>query len=301
MVRDAVRSEWQAVTGTRRRRQRLVFLAAAASVVMAVAAAVNLLSVPSALPVKVAAIDKSSGSIYLIGDQAQLQETTELDELHVGDALGTGRDSRVSLAWHDGGSLRVDEESRVEFTTPGEIFLRRGRVYFDSQSVNAGISSSGVANFAIRTEQGLVQHLGTQYMTGIDQGRITVSVREGEVSVSGNYHDARARAGQQVTLAGTDKPAYTRISTHGELWQWVETVAPVVDVDKRSAFDFIAWVARETGLEVHYSSEAVEEIAMQRQLIGRVERQPRIALDVLLQVTDLQARIEDGRIIISER
>ena len=303
VVRKVVEAEWRAVSGRRRTRKRLVSFAAAASIVLAVAVGVALLRVPSALPVQVAAIDRSAGSIYLVGEQSQLQEMTDLAELHVGQILGTGSDSRVSLAWLSGGSLRIDEGSRVELTSPTEIFLRQGRVYFDTLPVlqRGRDSDEAIANFAIRTEYGLVQHLGTQYMTGISKGGITVSVREGEVRVAGNFFDAKARAGQQVTLEDTNEPSYSSISRHGEHWRWVEKMAPAVDVDERSAYEFIRWVARETGLEVRFASESAERMALETGMVGTVDREPRVALRALLKTTTLESSIENGRIIISER
>lgn len=177
-VRDAVHSEWQAVSGRRRTRRRMVSLAAAATVILAVAATVNVLRVPSALSVPVATIDKTSGSIYLLGEQSELRETQDLAELTAGQTLVTGPDSGVGIAWNNGGSLRIDEDTRVEFASPDEIVLRSGRVYFDSQPtlLQAGITQSSIASFAIRTEQGVVRHVGTQFMTGINGGALTLSL-----------------------------------------------------------------------------------------------------------------------------
>ena len=55
--------------------------------ILAVAATVNVLRVPSALPVPVATIDKTSGSIYLLGEQSELRETQDLAELTTGQVL----------------------------------------------------------------------------------------------------------------------------------------------------------------------------------------------------------------------
>jgi len=96
-VREALRAEWRAVTDRRRRRGVLVSLAAAAMLVVAVGITARLLSVPSALPVPVGSIDKSTGSIYLLGDEAELRETSRLAELLAGQTLVTGHDSGVNI------------------------------------------------------------------------------------------------------------------------------------------------------------------------------------------------------------
>jgi len=303
-VREAVRDEWAAVTGRRRSRRRLVSFAAAATVILAVAATVNLLQVPSALPVPVATIDKTSGSIYLLGEQSELHETKNLAELTAGQTLVTGPDSGAGIAWSNGGSLRIDEDTRVEFVSPDEIMLRSGRVYFDSQptSLKAGITQSSIASFAIRTDQGVVRHVGTQYMTGIDGGALTVSVREGRIEVEGTYHTGSAKAGERLSLAGSNRPSITNISRHGEAWGWVEQMAPEIDIDQRSAYEFIGWAGRESGLEIRYVSDAVERRAHDATMKGTTANlEPQVALHTLLQTTDLNAHIEDGWIIVNER
>ena len=114
-VRESVRAEWRDVTGRRRLRGRLVALAAAASLLLAVAFALISLPIPSALPVQVATIDRSAGTIYLVGRGSELEETTNLDILTAGQTLKTGPQSGVSLDWQSGGDLRIDADTRVEF------------------------------------------------------------------------------------------------------------------------------------------------------------------------------------------
>lgn len=303
-VREAVRDEWAAVTGRRSARRRLVSFAAAATVILAIAATVNVLRVPSALPVPVATIDKTSGSIYLLGEQSELHETKDFAELTAGQILVTGPDSGAGIAWNNGGSLRIDEDTRVEFVSPDEIMLRSGRVYFDSQptSLQAGITQSSIASFAIRTDQGVVTHVGTQYMTGINGGALTITVREGEVNIENAYQQATAAAGQQVTVVGNNRPTYTNISRHGKAWLWVEQMAPEIDIDQRSAYEFIGWAGRESGLEIRYVSDAVERRAHDAKMTGTTANlEPQVALRTLLQTADLDAHIEDGWIIVNER
>lgn len=303
-VRNAVRVEWNDITGRRRVRRRLVTLAAAATVLLAVGTAVTLLRVPSAIPVTVATIDKTIGSIYLLGEQPDLYEAQYFAELTAGQTLVTGHDSVAGIAWLRGGSLRIDEDSRVEFLSPDEILLRSGRIYVDSQpsSSQAGITQGSLTDFVIRTEYAIVNHLGTQYMAGISGDALTISVREGRVEVEGTYHDAVANAGQQLTLAGSNRPTITNIRAYGDDWQWAEKAAPAVSFDGRSAYEFIAWVARESGFEVHFTDAAVERHAHDTKMnVGTVRHEPQAALRLLLQTADLDSKIENGRIVIRKR
>ena len=303
-VRDAVREEWLALCGRRRRRRRLVSLAAAASVVGAVAAGLFALRVPSALPEQVAAIDRSAGPVYLLDDQAVLHELRDMPALSTGQTLVTGEGGAAALTWLGGGSLRIDENSRIELVSAEEIFLRGGRMYFDSEPsvLVARAAPRTNAAFVVRSVEGRVQHVGTQYMAAISSDGLTVSVREGQVNVVGNTVDATATAGQQVRLRGNARPSYTNIRAYGDAWRWVEQIGPEVSVDQRSAYEFIGWVARESGLEVRYRSAAVEQVAHTTRMSGTSgSLEPRAALLLLLQTTTLDASIENGSIHVSER
>lgn len=302
-ARSAVREEWLTLCGRRRMRRRLVSLAAAASIVGAIAAGLLMLRVPSALPEQVAAIDRATGPVYLLDDQAMLHELDDMPGLSTGQTLVTG-DGAAALTWLGGGSLRIDRNSRIEFVSPGEIFLHGGRVYFDSQpsALQARAAPPRAAAFVVRSVEGLVHHVGTQYMAGISPDGLTVSVREGQVKVVGNTVDATAAAGQQVRLRDNARPSYTNISTYGDAWRWAEQIGPEVIVDQRSAHEFIGWVARETGLDVRFEDETVEQLAHATRMSGGSgSLEPRTALAVLLQTTTLEATIEDGSIYISER
>lgn len=303
-ARRAVQEEWLALCGRRRTRRRLLSLAAAASVSGAIVAGLLLLRLPSALPEPFATIERAVGTIYRLDEQSVLHELSDTAALSTGQTLVTGNDAAVALACLDGGSLRIDEDSRVEFVTPTEIFLHDGRVYFDSgpsaqQATGAVRATSGLA---IRTDEGLVRHVGTQYMAVVSASGLTVSVREGRVQVLGNTVDATASAGQRVRLQGGARPSYASISSYGEAWRWAEKITPEIIVDQRSAYEFIGWVARETGLELRFASETTEQLAHATSMTGGSgELEPRTALQVLLQTTTLTADIEDGTILITER
>lgn len=303
-ARSALRAEWRGVYGRRRMRHRIVTFAAAASIIGAIAASIFVLRVPSALPEQVAKIERATGSIYLLGEQSVLHELPDLNELSTGQTLVTGGDSAIALAWLGGGSLRVDEDSRVELVSPGEIFLRSGRVYFDSQSsaLRAHDVPRSTAEFVIRTTEGLIRHVGTQYMAGVSASGVTVSVREGQVRVAGNTVDATATAGQQLRIHGNARPSYANISAHGEIWRWAERIAPEFSVDQRSAHEFIHWVARESGLDIRFESDSVEQLAHTTRMSGGSgDMEPRAALHLLLQTTTLNAAIADGAILVTAR
>ena len=69
-VRRAVKAEWQSVTGRHRSRQRVIRYAVAATVVLSVFAMFSLFREQPETAVQVASIEKSFGSIYLLGGQS---------------------------------------------------------------------------------------------------------------------------------------------------------------------------------------------------------------------------------------
>jgi len=299
MVRDAVQAEWQAVTGKHRTRQRMTYFAIAATVVLGVVVSFNALQVADVQAIQVATIGKSHGSIYLLGEQSELHEMRDLSSITAGQVIETGANAGIGLEWSNGGSLRVDQNTRIEFRSPELVYLNRGRIYFDSQPSQLVVAITG-SGFEIQTEHGSVKHLGTQYMTGVNSNELTVSVREGEVEVDGAYVDkAVAVAGQQLTISGGARPSVLDIDGHGAAWDWVEATAPSVSMDGRSTFEFLQRIGRETGLAVAFDSAAAETLARGGVLHGTIDMDPRGELEFRMSGEDLNYRIDGGTIDVS--
>ncbi len=296
MARNAVRAEWLAVTRKRKRRRRFVSLAAAASVLMTLALVIRFALTPPVIAVQVASIEKSFGSIaiYVMGEA--LQETGDLSAISIGQTIVTGRESGLALAWAGGGSLRIDANSRVAFLSDSAIELVSGAMYFDSMNRNVELE--------VRTKYGVIRHLGTQYVGRIDSESLSVSVREGRVAVDGLYFDGVAEPRQRLTIIGSARPSVLSISPYGDDWRWVELSAPRADFDGKTIYEFLQWVARETGLTIKYDDPNVKQIVYDddNTLIGKFDEEPRIALGQgllsvsLTYVIDLQK----GEIIIAE-
>lgn len=298
-ARAAIRNEWRATVGRRQRRRKAVGYALAATAIVGTFAALDLLRTPAPAAVQVASIDKSVGPVYLLGEQAELHETGGLAAIMSGQTVVTGAGAGLAIAWGDGGSLRLDEQTRVEFTDRESIFLHEGRVYFDSRdaALESGAVDGDSPVFRLRTELGQVQHVGTQYMVRIDRGELVVSVREGEVHIDGDYFDHNAVSGEQVTLSGSQRPGVLSIAAAGGDWEWIEETTPVVDVDGRNLYEFLAWVSRELGLQIRYLSDA-ESVARGAILRGSIDSRPADALRMRLASAALAWRIEEGVIYV---
>jgi hypothetical protein len=136
-------------------------------------------------------------------------------------------------------------------------------------------------------------------MTYAARGELIVSVREGEVLIDGKYRDETALAGQQLSVSGSARASVLNIDRYGAAWEWIEETSPLVDTDGRSVRDFLAWVGRETGLEVEYPDAATEQAAKDTVLKGSVNLRPSEALDFWLEGQDLSWYIDGGAIKVS--
>lgn len=296
-VRSAVHAEWRQLTGRRRRRRQVVAYALAASVLVGVFAVLNTLRLTPTEAAQVATIEKSFGPVYLLGESAELAAMPNLATVLSGQTLATGNGAGIALSWGQGGSLRIDENTRVEFTAADSVYLRSGRVYFDA-TPHGLLAAAESPAFGIHSDHGRVEHIGTQFMAQVEPRALTVSVREGEVAISGHLHDYRASAGEQVSIIEGRRPAVLRIAPFGERWSWVARTSPEVDVDGRSLREFMAWATRELGLELVFEDGA-EQIAADAVLRGSVDAEPEVALRQRLATAAFTYRIDGGVIYVN--
>ncbi|MEO1247313.1 MAG: FecR domain-containing protein [Pseudomonadota bacterium] len=280
---------------TRRRRRWRV--AAAAAVVVTATTLVSINSVPENMAVvEVASISKSTGESGLLRNDRTLERVSDQQIIRSGQTIVTGSGSSLGLAWYGGGSLRVDENTTLRFLADDQIELQSGRVYYDSRSSIANGSS-----LVIHTDYGDVRHVGTQYMTDISEtDLLRVSVREGQVAITGLYYEALAGVGEQVVLHGDRAPLVTKLATHSAEWRWVETVAPTVDMEGKTFYDLLEWVCRETGLRYRFEDAAAEEAAHES-LTGVEDGEPMVLLRVGAAAAQLTIEQVDGVIVISQR
>ena len=299
VVRQALRAEWQAVSGRHRSRRRIVGFAMAATVLIGVFSVFSLFRLPVVDAVQVATIEKSFGAIYLLGESSELRETPALSSVLSGQTIVTGDEAGIALAWGLGGSVRLDANTRVTFRDDESVYLESGRVYFDSEpsALIAGITAGDTKDFVVITDYGEVSHIGTQFMTRVGDRNLSVSVREGRVAVDGQYHDYVASSGEQVTLSGRQQPSVLSISGYAKDWSWVSRTSPPADVDGKSIYEFLQWVHRETGLEPRFEGQA-EQVARIELLKGTIDAEPLKALPRWMATTALGYEINEGEGVI---
>ena len=302
-VRHVVRAEWQNLTEKRQFRRRVLNYAVAATVLVGVFAIFSSFRTPIVEVVPVATIQKSFGSVYLLGEKSELRKTVDLSVVSTGQTIVTGKATGIALEWGNGGSLRVDENSRIRFTSDTSVYLESGQAYFDSEPATliAGIGTGRIDDFVVNTDHGEVAHIGTQFMTGVETDRLTVSVREGRVIVDGAYHKHVASPGEQVTFSGRQQPSVLSISPSGGTWDWVGRTSPAIDVEGRTFHEFLEWVSRETGLAFEYEGGAERVARKEAILKGTIDKEPLEALRSWSRTSALHSRIVEGVIVVSDR
>ncbi len=300
-ARAALRAEWQAVTVRHRIHKKVIHFAVAATVLIAVFSLFNNFRPVDPVPLRVATIQKSFGSIFVLGEQSELTRADDLAAIHEGQTVVTGEDAGIALAWGGGGSVRLDKNTEVAFNSDSSIFLNSGRVYFDSTPsvLVAGIDAGGIADFEIVTQFGVVKHVGTQFMTEVSSDELRVSVREGLVDVAGRYYPHTASRGEQVVFTGRQRPVVLNVAAYGDAWEWVTQTSPAVLVDGQSVHVFLDWVGRELGMRVEYGDVAVEDTARGAIMKGRIDTPPTEALRMRMLTAALEWNMTEGVIYVS--
>lgn len=302
MARETVHAEWRAVSGKHRSRRRLVRFALAATIVIGMFSLFSVFRGPSVDFVRVASIQKSFGSVYVLGEQSELTLANNLTAIYSGQTIVTGSDAGMALSWGEGGSVRLDKATRIEFVDDNTVQLQSGRIYFDStpSELISGIGASGAESFQVETEHGTVSHVGTQFMAEVNSSELNVSVREGLVDIVGLYYPHTALRGEQVVFSGRQRPVVLSVPEYGDTWDWVTRTSPTIDVGGKTVHAFLMWAARELGMSVEYADAAVERVAHQAILEGRVDTDPAEALRLRMLTAALDWRYAGGVIYVSD-
>jgi ferric-dicitrate binding protein FerR (iron transport regulator) len=296
---EALHAQWRSRIA-RLHRRRLTTLAALSAAAAAAFGVVHVwLQSPEPAPALLATVEYvEGGDITWRDDRSQAQPLGALRALSEGQRLATGLGSRVALRWHDGGSLRLDENSRLEFVSGTSVRLTAGNVYFDS-AVAEG-TGSAAPELAVQTPAGEVVHIGTQFMVSVASDEVVLSVREGNVRVTGDGFELVVATNQALDLRADGTREVTAIDGHGERWAWAADVAPQIALDGRTTFDVIAWAARETGRRVVYPTATAEMRARDDVLHGVDRRSPSSILVLLPHLTSLSYEIRDDTIVVSD-
>lgn len=283
-VKAAVRPVWRAAVRRRRMRRRAGLAALAAAAVLALA--VPFLwraSAPAPSPVGRVLVVRGDLRIEPNGPGAD-RPARAGEVLLEGESLRTGG-GRAAIELGSGLAVRIDSGSRVRLVASHVLALEEGALYLESRGGNA----------EVRTPLGVVRDVGTRFEVRHGDGTSRVRVRDGAVSVDARGGGAHRvdRGGELIVSKGGARAG--TIDPAAASWNWILDVSAPFPIDGTSVETFLAWVERETGLEVVYADPQARRTAREAVLHGdlgamRADEAPA----VILPSAGLEAAIEGG-------
>ncbi|MCZ6586292.1 MAG: FecR domain-containing protein [Gammaproteobacteria bacterium] len=288
---------WRRQVSSRRRRQRVYAVAATLAVLAIGLSAVLRLMPEGSSPVIATAV-------VVVGDAAVFSPETgtwrPLDEPGIqigpGSRLRTAADGRTAFRLTRDVSVRLNTDSELVFLSASELELIAGTVYVDSGPHNS------IGSIEVVTSHGTIRDIGTQFEVQAVAGSLRVRVREGLVQLyqSGRLSEEGA-AGEEFLIDSAGEIQRDRFSSYDPGWGWAEALAGPPNVDGLPVLEFLNWVARETGREIHYEEPGVQLAAGTAVLHGSAKNlTPMDALDAMLATTDFKyAVLTSGVIVIS--
>jgi len=213
------------------------------------------------------------------------------DSVVLSGATLTTANGRVATALIDGVSLRLDRDSRVRFDDADRVTLIAGTVYVDSGGINTG------SGLVIETPAGGVAHVGTQFLVSVGGDATRVRVREGRVLLA----NAAIAAGEELEVRDGAQTWRRGLPSFGAPWEEFTHVAPTLDIEGRPLAEFLAWLAREHGWRLRYSSDALQQRTHEIRLHGSVDGLDTAAmLERMTLVTGLVIEARDGVLFVGE-
>ena len=220
-------------------------------------------------------------------------------EIPVGARLRTVTDGRAGFILSRDVSLRVNSATEWVFTSQDRIELVAGTVYVDSGR------SAGTNGIEISTSFGVIRDIGTQFEVRALTTGLRVRVREGFVHLqrADDAASVQTGAGEQVLLGTGGAIQRLSVATDDAEWSWTEALAAPMQIEGRSAFEVLSWIARETGKRLVFEDANTELRARNAILSGSSkDLTPMQTLEVVVATSGgLNYTLSEGTITIRRR
>jgi ferric-dicitrate binding protein FerR (iron transport regulator) len=268
-VKAAIRPSWRREVRSRSRRRVARWLTASAAAAAIVGAVGLALLDDRTRPVDLAPVATLAvvrGDVDLVPPTGETRRLSDRDAGAVvvaGSRIETNGGSRVAFELAGGASIRIDVSSELTIESDAVVALRRGAVYVDSEGHDDGAVE-------VRTSFGTAREIGTQFEVRRDDG-LAVRVREGTVGLSRDAEEIEVPRGTELSIAADGSRTIAALPSYGAEWGWVQQVAPVFDLEGRTAGELLDWVSRETGLWITYTDAVVERTARTTVLHGSLD------------------------------
>ncbi len=295
-VRQSVETEWRRMLRRRRMRRSVLVIGVAAAVALAVGLTIRT-PAPAAirpLDAPVASVARVTGPVHLKAPTSPPRALVEDSEVHPGAILETGSGAGVALQFRNGGSVRIDSDSRVVIDAVARLSLEQGRLYADWT-----LNGPDPQTIEIATTSGIVRDIGTQFEVGVIASALQIRVREGIVRFDGQGTSATLAGAESLRIEADGGQRRGRIVTHGRDWSWIEALAPAFRIEGASLASLLDWVCRERGLTWRFDDSAAARVGQAAVLHGSIDGlTPAAALDAVLPATGLAYRQNGGELVI---
>ncbi len=295
-VREAARAQWRTVV--RQRRRRRLWVAGMSAAALLVVAFLALRSPPDGGTMEVAGgpvrVEVVAGSIVERPPDEQARPVGVGDLLGLGTELETESDGRCSIRLASGHSVRLDRSTVVRLSDNELLELDRGAIYIDSDRR----ASDGLL-LAVGTPLGTIEEIGTRFEVRLGPDKVLVRLREGAVIVRGEAGSHEVRAGAELELAADGTVTRQTLAAHDPSWSWSADLAPMLELEGRTAREFLDWVARERGWALAFEDQDVAQAAERTVLAGTAERLTiDEALEAVLPTCRMRHFVRDGTLVV---
>ncbi|MFC1720121.1 FecR domain-containing protein [Pseudomonadota bacterium] len=283
------------------RNKKVTYWALAATVLLAVLVQPVLFQpgdTPGSL-VALGTVNTQHGQVSVLPGQQRPEPglTDTAVQLYPQQTVVAGAGAGLSIDWGGNKSIRVDQNTRLLLRSANEIELASGRIYVDVPPHTA--QNPPGDSLHIVTRLATISHTGTQFMVAADDDAVEVKVREGTVSIANGSRTLISGRGEQTVVDDSGTIQTNTTNTYGADWQWVEELAPSYTLEGSTLENFLYWVQRETGKDMHYESTEAHHTATDTILHGSIDLQPMDSLAMVLETTDLSWYEQGGIIYLS--
>ena len=296
-ARDAARESWRRMLADKpsRARPRLPLALAAALMLIVLGWYAWTQREPAPPPVLIARVVTVDGAARIARGR-DLQLAIRAADLTTGAILQTGA-GRAAVTIANALSLRLGYDTRLRFDGRDQVTLLQGSLYVDSGGLGIG------PPLTIHTPAGEVRHIGTQFQIRVSGNATDIRVREGRVALQRGGVVARTiAAGDALEVRGSEERWQHGLPSFGAEWEWSASLAPPLAIEDRPLAEFLAWMAREHGWQLHFDDEALQRQAQGIHLHGSLEG---LDADAMLErvalVTGVPLDLDEGVLWVGKR
>jgi ferric-dicitrate binding protein FerR (iron transport regulator) len=243
----------------------------------------------------VATLQSTTGAVTTETSTTSLAAVAPGASLRVDDIVATGDTSRATVMLTAGPELRLDVATRVRFAANNRLELIQGAVFVDTKARSAAPSAAVV----VSTRLGDAHDVGTRFEVRLLTGAVRVRVRQGMVRLVRGGATNTAPEGTELLATESGSVSRANVDTSDPEWTWVTLAAPPFPIEGIELGAFIAWLEREGGRPVRFSSDQLrrrsQPIVLHGSIAGLTLQQ---ALAVVLPSCGLTHRIVRGSVII---